>query len=183
MLGRPSDGITAAGTTLTPETDVAVPRNLGSPRQHGDHHDDWGDMNADTLLIRESEGAFCPSCGADISQWEHGISIETAVAAIFADPTLLESLLVRTCRRCGSPYDWDLAIMAEEDEDADEASAIAATQDLSATIREHLEQRLEQRLEPADAAERIRRGLGVTGILVEVGSDADRRLGGNASPG
>ena len=139
-------------------------------------------MDAETIHVRESDGAHCPSCRADISQWEHSISIEAAVAAIFADPTLLEPLLIRTCRRCGSRYDWDLVIMAVEAGDGDKAededdwSVIEATQAaLVATIREQVE----QRPEPADAAARIRRELGVADILVEEGSEADRRLRGD----
>ena len=138
-------------------------------------------MEADTIHLRESEGGHCPNCRADISQWEHSISIEAAVAAIVADPTLLEPLLIRTCRRCGSRYDWDLVIMAVEAgdgdnaEDEDDWSVIEATQAaLVATIREQVEQRPDP--EPADVAARIRRELGVAGVFVEDGSEADRRL-------
>jgi hypothetical protein len=140
-------------------------------------------MDAETIQVRESDGAHCPNCRADLSQWEHGISIEAAVAAIFADPTLLEPLLIRTCRRCNSRYDWDLVIKAVEAgdgdraEDEDDRSAIEATQAaLVATIREQVEQRPDP--EPADVAARIRRELGVAGIFVEDGSEADRRLWG-----
>ena len=138
-------------------------------------------MNADMIHVRESEGAFCPSCRAEISQWEHSITIEAAVAAIFADPTLLEPLLVRTCRRCGSAYEWDLVIMAEgaeadgEEEDDDRPATEATQVALVAAIREQLE----QRPEPTAAAARIRRELGVAAIRVEDGSEADRRLRGD----
>ena len=141
-------------------------------------------MNVDTIQVRETDGSHCPNCRADISQWEHSISIEAAVAAIFAAPTLLEPLLIRTCRRCGSLYDWDLVIVAVEGggghkaEYEDDWSVIEATQAaLLATIREQVEQRPD--LEPADVAARIRRELGVAGILVEDGSEADRRLWGD----
>ena len=63
-------------------------------------------------------------------------------------------------------------------EDEDDWSVIEATQAaLVATIREQVEQRPD--LEPADVAARIRRELGVAGILVEDGSEADRRLRGD----
>jgi len=73
--------------------------------------------SGDLIAKRESEAGGCMTCGANLSQWETGLPIELAAAAVFLDPALLEPLLVRRCRDCGEPYDWDVLILAEEPEE------------------------------------------------------------------
>lgn len=126
----------------------------------------------DVIVQRESEAGGCRACGAGLSQWETGFDIDLVVEAILLHPALLEPLLVRRCRGCGTPYDWDVLIGSDDlerhrpEEEGRQAELLNALRTILRTPR----------VKPDEAAKRIRRGLGVTGIYVEDGTELERRL-------
>jgi hypothetical protein len=104
----------------------------------------------DIVLMRMTEGGGCGACGWDLSQSETGFAIELVVEALFDDPALLEPLFVRRCGGCGAPYDWD--------------EKVARQAELHTALDEMLRT---PRLQPRDAAKRVRRRFGVEGICVD----------------
>lgn len=127
--------------------------------------------SGDLIAKRESEAGGCMTCGANLSQWETGLPIELAAAAVFLDPALLEPLLVRRCRDCGEPYDWDVLILAEEPEEI--GVVIARQAELLDALGEMLRR---PGMQPGGAADRLGRRFGVKGIYVEDGSEVAGRL-------
>jgi hypothetical protein len=127
-------------------------------------------MRSDPIPIRETEGGDCPECGRSGGTWGHGIPIEAAVAAVFADPGLLEPMRVHSCAGCGAARTWDVVTRADGRGGAGHVAVRRAT--LTA-IRGQLA--LGRR--PVDAADWIRRELGVVGVFVDDLSELGRRLG------
>ena len=126
---------------------------------------------SDEVRIRESEAGGCPACGANLSQRETGWSIDVVTGALVVDPDLLEPLLSRRCTSCGSRYDWDVLVLAVEDQESLDPEA------REAEVREALRGMLAApQPQPRATADRIRRDLGVAGIYVDDHSDVARRL-------
>jgi hypothetical protein len=119
----------------------------------------------DIVLMRMTEGGGCGACGWDLSQSETGFAIELVVEALFDDPALLEPLLVRRCRACGATYDWDILIAGDDDDpDREWDEKVARQAELHTALDEMLRT---PRLQPRDAAKRVRRRFGVEGICVD----------------
>jgi hypothetical protein len=123
----------------------------------------------DIVWMRETEAGGCGACGSGLSQSETGFPTEVVVEALFDDPALLEPLLVRRCRNCGAPYGWDVLIAAGEDDlDREWGEKEAQQAEVHAALREMLRT---PRLQPRDAAKRIRRRFRVEGIYVDDSSE------------
>jgi hypothetical protein len=122
--------------------------------------------------IRETEADGCEACGANLSQWETGFPIDLVIEAVFLDPALLEALLVRRCRNCGARYDWGVLVMGDETE-VDWHKQRAMEAELLDAVHEMLRT---PRLQPGEAAKRLRRRFGLEGIYVEDASEVAWRL-------